>query len=73
MAGDENHLDIAVGLEPISQDHGLDAPDLTLERPVPARGRPPRSRSVVDRAHGGSTRSQRHELPLRIAERLQAA
>src|SRR4030095_4895544 len=40
MAGDENHLDVPVAFEPISQDHGLYAPNVTLERPVPARGRP---------------------------------
>jgi hypothetical protein len=70
MAGDENHLDVPVAFEPISQDHGLYAPNVTLERPVPARGRPRWPRSVVDRAHRRLPRPQRDELPLRIAERL---
>jgi hypothetical protein len=73
MAGDENQLNVAVGLKSISQNHRPDAPSVTLESPVPARRRAPRSRSVVDRAHCRSARSQRDKLPLRIAERLEAA
>jgi hypothetical protein len=73
MAGDKDHLDVTVALEPITQDHGLDAPDVALERPVPARGRSRRPRSVVDRACCRLPRPQRHEVPLGIAERLQAA
>jgi hypothetical protein len=59
MPGDENHLDLAVALESISQDYGFDAPDVKLETVVSARRRPRRSGQLVDRTDCGSTRLQR--------------
>ena len=38
--GDENHLDVAIVLDSVFDDHGSDAPDLTLESAVPRRGSP---------------------------------
>jgi hypothetical protein len=40
MPGDENHLDIAIVLDSVFDDHGSDAPDLTLESAVPRRRSP---------------------------------